>query len=177
LLFLGRLEKEKGLATLLKGFSQARSNMGDLQLKIAGMGSCYEELRNHIKNINASNIIFEGFKQGHELEKLTKNAKAIIIPSEWYENYPFAGLEAMAYGKPVIASKIGGLPELVDDGTTGFLFEPFNSKQLSAKIDLLNSLSKDEIQIMGRKARKKVEKINNNTDYLKKILNIYHKLI
>ncbi|MBU4502983.1 MAG: glycosyltransferase family 4 protein, partial [Nanoarchaeota archaeon] len=177
LLFIGRLEKGKGLGTLIKAFAKAKTYGPILYLKIAGAGSLEKELKEMVEHMKIPNVKILGFKHGEELEDLTKNAKAIVIPSELYENYPFAGLEAMAYGKPIIASRIGGIPEQVEDGVTGFLFEPFDENDLAAKIDLLNSLSKEEIEKMGRKARKKVETINSKEVYLQKILAIYEDLI
>ena len=61
----------------------------------------------------------------------------IVVPSEWHENSPISILEAMAYGKPIVASQIGGIPELVREGKTGLLFDPGNVDQLSDKITLL----------------------------------------
>ena len=177
LLFIGRLEKEKGLATMVKGFAGAKNNGRLLSLKIAGAGSMEEELKDLVDRMEVSNIEILGFKQGSELKDLTQKAKAVIIPSEWYENYPFSGLEAMAYGKPIIASRIGGIPEQVEDGVTGFLFEPFDEDQLSAKINLLNSLTKEEIKEMGQRARQKVERNNDKNIYFSNILNIYQRLL
>ena len=176
LLFIGRLEREKGLVTLIKGFAK-RSDGKSLKLKIAGAGSMEEELKAMVQHMKLSNIEFMGFKQGRELEELTKKAKAIIIPSEWYENYPYSGLEAMAYGKPVIGSRIGGIPEQVEEGVTGFLFEPFNLGDLTAKVNLLNSMPEENIKEMGRRGRVKVEKENNSAIYLKRIIEIYESVI
>jgi glycosyltransferase involved in cell wall biosynthesis len=176
ILFIGRLEREKGLITLIKGFVKINDGK-TFKLKIAGTGSMEEELKSYVRQKKISDIEFVGSKQGKELEDLTKKAKAIIIPSECYENYPYSGLEAMAYGKPIIASRIGGIPEQVEDGVTGFLIEPFNENDLAEKINLLNRLSKEEIEKMGRKAREKAEKDNNSDIYLKRITEIYEELI
>ena len=176
LLFIGRLEREKGLKTLIKGFGK-KSDGKSLKLKIAGTGSMENELKDYIKKKKINDIEFVGFKQGQELEDLTKKAKAIVIPSEWYENYPYSGLEAMAYGKPVIGSRIGGIPEQVEDGVTGFLFEPFNPVDLAAKINLLNIMPEEKIKEMGRRGREKVEKENNSAIYLKRITEIYERVI
>jgi glycosyltransferase involved in cell wall biosynthesis len=177
LLFIGRLEKGKGLTTMVKGFAGAKNIGNLLGLKIAGAGSIEGELKDLFDRMEVSNIEILGFKQGSELKDLTQKAKAVIIPSECYENYPFSGLEAMAYGKPIIASRIGGIPEQVEDGVTGFLFEPFDEDQLSAKINLLNSLTKEEIKEMGRRARQKVERNNDKNIYFSSILNIYQRLL
>ena len=118
-----------------------------------------------------------GYKSGKELENLIKNAKAVIIPSEWYENYPYSSLEAMAYGKPVIASRIGGIPEQVEDGITGLLFEPNNVRQLANTIKILSKLKKTEILEMGKKARQKIEINNNLHTHKKAIYSIYKAIL
>jgi glycosyltransferase involved in cell wall biosynthesis len=177
LLFIGRLEKDKGLATMIKGFCRAKNFNSPLQLKIAGTGTIEKELKELACRMNISNIEFLGFQQGAALENLIKMAKGILIPSECYENYPYSGLEAMAYGKPIIASRIGGIPELVEHGITGFLFEPFNENDLAKQIDALNNLSKEKIGQMGRLARQKVEKVNSEEIYLPKIFNLYKTLL
>lgn len=177
LLYLGRLEKEKGLITLVKAFSLITKKFPEISLKIAGTGSLTDELVNLISRMKISNVELLGFIQGSKLEAITKNAKAIVIPSEWYENYPFSCLEAMAYGKPVIASDIGGMPEQIKDGITGFLFEPFNEEQLALKIKTLSNMKREEIVAMGKNARAMVEKINSPKKYLDDILGIYGRLI
>ena len=176
LLFLGRLENGKGLRTLIEGFSLAKTGIGS-SLIIAGTGSMEDSLRAFARRLGASNVEFVGFRSGQELMDLTRNAKAILIPSELYENYPFSGLEAMAYGKPIIGSRIGGIPEQVQDGVTGFLFEPFNPVDLAAKINILNSLPQEKIKKMGRKGREKIEKENSSAIYLKRITEIYERVI
>ena len=161
---------------MIRGFSKSQESGHSLNLMIAGRGSKKKELEDLAKKMKASNIHFVGFKQGAELDKLMRNAKAIVIPSELYENYPFSGLEAMAYGKAIIGSRIGGIPEQVEDGVTGFLFEPHNDDQLSEKINLLNSLPDKRIEEMGRKARQKVEVNNNKELYYSHLLKVYQSL-
>lgn len=177
ILYIGRLEKEKGLVTLIKAIGGIKNRANSLKVKIVGTGSMEKELKEQVKQMHLFNVEFVGFKQGEELENYTKNAKAIIMPSECYDNYPYSGLEAMAYGKPVIASRIGGIPEQVEDGITGFLFEPFNAEDIAVKIDLLDRLSEEKIVEMGWRAREKVEKENNIDIYLNRITEIYEGLI
>lgn len=177
LLFIGRLEKGKGLETMMQGFSEASVCSPPVGLKIVGTGSQREYLERIVADRGIENVEFTGFLEGKQLETATREAKAVIIPSELYENYPYSGLEAMAYGKPVIGSNIGGIPEQVEDTVTGFLYEPFNPHDLASKIDQLNQLSLADIREMGRKAREKVEAVNCPYRFLDTILNIYHKLI
>jgi glycosyltransferase involved in cell wall biosynthesis len=177
LLYVGRLEQEKGLKTLIEGFTRAAQANPHLRLKIAGNGSMEEELKSQLSIGNATSVEMVGFRQGQELRDLLQKAKAVIVPSEWYENYPFASLEAMACGKPVIASRIGGIPEQVEDEVTGFLFEPFNPASLSEKIEMLQGLSEKEIALMGQRAREAVEKHNAPDVYLDFILQVYNDLL
>ncbi len=80
----------------------------------------------------------------------------IVVPSEWQENNPLSILEAMAHAKPIVASDIGGIPELVKHGRTGFLFEPKNTQQLSSHIKIL--LSNPDLRIkFGMEARRTAE--------------------
>ena len=149
LLFIGRLEREKGLSTLLRAFAEAAGSVEGLRLKIAGMGSMEHELKNLIARMDLPGVTLIGFKQGTELQDTIQNAKAIVVPSECYENYPYSCLEAMAYGKPIIGSKIGGIPEQIQDNLTGFLFEPFDYKDLAKKIKLVHVLSDNSVSEIG----------------------------
>ena len=83
------------------------------------------------------NVSYVGFQSGEELKKLIQKAKFSIYPSEWYENCPFSVIESISFGTPVIGAKIGGIPELIEDGKTGLLFEAGNADDLRDKIQSL----------------------------------------
>ena len=87
---------------------------------------------NGIKNIK--NV---GFQKGEALEKLIREARFSIYPSEWYENCPFSVMESQMYGTPVLGADIGGIPELIQVGKTGELFESGNAEDLKKKIEKL----------------------------------------
>lgn len=176
-LYVGRLEKEKGIETLIRGFARKKKSSCSSKLIIVGTGTLQPELEKLVQDLGMNDIVFTGYLQGSKLRFMMQNAKSIIIPSEWYENYPFAALEAMAYGKLVIGSKIGGIPEQVEDGITGFLYEPCNDVDLAEKMIIVDNLSEDEINRMGRNARLKVEKINNPQIYLSNLMDIYNRLL
>ena len=76
---------------------------------------------------------FLGYKSGKELTDLVENAYFIIVPSEWYENNPMTIIEGYAAGVPVIGTNIGGIPEIIEEGVTGYLFTPANSDSLPAE--------------------------------------------
>ena len=102
-----------------------------MQFIFAGTGPL-EETVNGIKNIK--NV---GFQKGEALEKLIREARFSIYPSEWYENCPFSVMESQMYGTPVLGAEIGGIPELIRVGKTGELFESGNGKDLKRKIEKL----------------------------------------
>lgn len=123
ILYYGRISEEKGIRTLLKAMPS------DIKLKIAGKGP----LENIMTGL-PDNIEFVGFKSGDELKELIRRAKFSIYPSEWYENCPFSIIESISFGTPVIGANIGGIPELIDEGKTGLLFEAGNEQDLKNKI-------------------------------------------
>lgn len=126
-LYFGRFSKEKGIDTLIKVCKE----LADVQFIFAGTGPLESEI-NHIPNIK--NV---GFQRGEALEKLIREARFSVYPSEWYENCPFSVMESQMYGTPVLGAKIGGIPELMEDGKTGELFESGNAVELKYKIQKL----------------------------------------
>ena len=148
-LYFGRLSREKGVETLL----QAHKYIGNgIKLKVIGTGPLEGELRTRYPEAE-----FMGYREGEELKTLLADSAFVVVPSEWYENCPMVVLEAMAMGKPVIGSRIGGIPEQIDNGKTGLLFEMGNIGELAEKIKAL-SVNIDIRQTMGLAARKKVER-------------------
>lgn len=123
-LYFGRFSEEKGIGTLI----EVCKSLTDVQFIFAGTGPL-EETINGIPNIK--NV---GFQMGAALEKLIREAQFSIYPSEWYENCPFSVMESQMYGTPVLGAKIGGIPELIEVGKTGELFESGNAEDLKAKI-------------------------------------------
>lgn len=117
-LYLGRLSMEKGLATLL---AAARS-VPELPLKIAGTGPLEADLRRVIREPGMGHIELVGYVAGEPKRQLIARALCTVVPSECYENFPLSVVESLALGTPVVASRIGGLPELIEDGHTGLLF-------------------------------------------------------
>jgi glycosyltransferase involved in cell wall biosynthesis len=147
-LFLGRLSREKGVETLLQAHA---ADNGAWRLVIAGTGPLLDELRSRY-----SLAEFAGHLSGDALKAKLRNASLVVVPSEWHENSPISILEAMAYAKPVVASRIGGIPELVKHGATGFLFEPKDARALSGQVKTLLGDSSLRARL-GREARRIVE--------------------
>ena len=153
-LYFGRVTEEKGVETVVRAYEQ----MPDKQLKIMGDDTTEEgaRLKAYVKDKGLKNIEFLGFKGGADLEEVVKGARFTLIPSIWYDNLPNTALESFQYSKPVIASNIGSLPELVIDGVNGYLFEAGNADDLRAKIELLDG-DGAKIREMGANSRGRLE--------------------
>ena len=120
----GKLCKDKGTNTLL----EVCKKMPDIQFVFVGYGPAKKDIEG-IKNAK-----YLGFKTDEELESLIRNAKCSIYPSEWYENCPFSVIESQVYETPVLASRIGGIPELIQEGKTGELFTAGDVNDLESKL-------------------------------------------
>lgn len=126
-LYFGRFSEEKGIGTLIN----VCKSLPDISFVFAGTGPLEVKI-NGIPNIK--NV---GFQKGENLEKLIREALFSIYPSEWYENCPFSVMESQMYGTPVLGARIGGIPELIEEGKTGELFASGSSKELKNKIEEL----------------------------------------
>ncbi|WP_319548765.1 glycosyltransferase family 4 protein [Desulfogranum marinum] len=167
-LYFGRLSKEKGIETLL----QAHKNVAaELPLKIVGTGPLEDKLR-----IDYPTVEYLGYQSGQTLHDIITNAAFVVVPSEWYENCSMVVLESMAFGKPVIGSRIGGIPEQVEDEKTGLLFEMGNVQELTRKMTILVESSTLRFQ-MGKAAREKLEKDYSLGEHNKKLLTVYSDLL
>ncbi|PWU24586.1 MAG: transferase [Candidatus Rokuibacteriota bacterium] len=114
LLYVGRIAPEKGLDTIIRALPAS------LELVVAGDGPD----RARLESQASSNVRFLGQVDTADVESLLRSARALVVPSRWYEGQPRAIVEAFAAGVPVLASRIGGLPELIEDGVDGYLVEP-----------------------------------------------------
>lgn len=158
-LFLGRMAHQKGTIYAIEAMKYLKDT--DYVLKITGQISDSEDdqkiwqyiQENHLEE----KVVFTGFKHGKELEELISKATSIVCPAIWYENMPNTVIEAYAYGKPVVASRVGSLAEIVVDEETGLLFEMKNSKDMAEKLISLVRNPKLAIKI-GKIAREKCEK-------------------
>lgn len=167
LLYFGRLGPEKGLKVLI----EAIANQG-LHLKIIGDGPERSGLENLSKDRKAK-VEFRGFLSGEDLVKEIMEARAVILPSIWAENMPLSLLEAMSLGKIVIASKIGGLAEIIDNGRNGLLFKASDAQDLISTINKLNRLDLKEI---GRQAKETARQYSPEKNF-QQIMDIYQNLL
>jgi len=165
-LFAGRLEESKGIQVLLEAAKQLPS----LMFKVAGDGPLQK------RTSSALNVELLGRLAKQKLMQSLKKASLLVSPSILYENMPLIICEAFANGKPVIASRLGAMAEMVTDGKTGLLFEAGNAQDLAAKISWAVS-HKDEMRAMGMNARKVFEqKYSAETNYTK-LMAIYSQAV
>jgi len=126
--FVGRLSAEKGLKTLMNAWRRI-----DYPLAVLGDGP----IRGEIESLAPKNVSFFGTVSHQEVLEQMKKAKFLVFPSEWYEGFPCVLVESLSMGLPVIASSLGAMAEIIDDGRTGLLFEPGNSEDLCKKVQIL----------------------------------------
>ena len=157
--FIGRLSHEKGAKTLIEAANQL-----PYRLVVIGGGPLMEDL----KTIANSNIEFVGFKQWVDIKELVGKALFSVIPSEWYENNPLSVIEAKCLGTPVLGARIGGIPELIEEGITGMTFASRSVVDLKEKIQKMWNTSWD-YETIAKQAQDRY----NDKKYYEEIMNIY----
>ncbi len=183
-MYLGRLSGEKGIKTLIDAsiriFSSENSNhekFSKFKLKILGDGPIKPDMMSYVKSKNAEDKIeFLGHKTHEEAMKILSGSQFLVIPSEWYENFPYSVLESFSLGKPVIASRIGGIPELVKNWETGLLFNPGDSEMLVLKMEFFLS-HPEKARAIGDVARKFMHGEINSDNHYSQLMNIYKRAI
>ncbi|HLC69656.1 MAG TPA: glycosyltransferase [Patescibacteria group bacterium] len=166
--YIGRVAAEKGLEFLL----QAAKQLPDLKFRIVGDGLEEKKLKVIANELGLGNVEFLNHVSGEELEKIFAEAKFLVLPSVWYENYPMSVLEACLRRKVVIASRIGGIPELLPEE---LLFEPGDIESLVSKISEWVKKKSEARETMGNILRVKVMQENNEEQYLRRLEEVYLK--
>ena len=195
-LFFGRLSKEKGILTLVKAFLQAagltknktvsqntaqgaRVLPDTWDLHIVGDGperSVIEELIASADPRAVSRIHLLGYKSGEELQREVGNARFTVLSSEWRENMPYSGLESLAARTPIIGAKIGGIPELVEEGGTGVTFNSGNASELSYKLFKASLTDDRTYVVMQQKCANYIQQRCTQTKYVKCLENYYERI-
>lgn len=177
LLYLGRLTPEKGVATLLRAAALCAQDPG-FRLRIAGEGPQRAELKTLAAGLGlGEKVEFLGFLTGEPLKAALRGCRAVVLPSEWYENGPYSVMEALSCGKPVLGSRIGGIPELVREGETGFLFPPGDAAALAGAVQKLLALPETGYAALCQSAvRFAKEKFSAET-HLARLTEIYEEVL
>ncbi|MDM7987662.1 MAG: glycosyltransferase family 4 protein [Smithella sp.] len=162
--FVGRVSVEKGIGTFL----EAAKELPDVSFAIAG---AYDQMPELPKN-SPPNVKWLGFLEGDALNDLYLKSRVLVFPSCWYEGFPNVITRAMILQKPVIASRLGGVPEIVEDGQTGLLFEPGNTKDLVRQISKLYE-NPDLCRSLGAAGRIKAEREYGSVAVYSKLMAIF----
>jgi len=171
LLYFGRLSDEKGIASLLEAMKNVKSA---IKLKIVGAGPDRNKLESISKKMELENKVeFLGPKYGAALADLINGSMAVVIPSVWPENMPYSLLESMSAGKAVIASRTGGMGEIIENGTNGFLFSPGNIREL---VEVIDDLPNRDLLAIGKSAADKAGSLNPLNHYFQ-LIKIYNRFV
>jgi len=172
ILYFGRISSEKGMTTLY----EAMRLIPDIKLKIIGDGTALEEGINYVRDLGINNIEFLGPMWGKELEVVLSACDFVVLPSEWYDPSPYVVLQSYSFGKPVIATRIGGLQDMIIHDKTGKLVEIKNSKDLSSSISTLFN-DKQMISEFGKNARALLLEKYSTNRYFDFTKSIFDKLL
>jgi glycosyltransferase involved in cell wall biosynthesis len=170
ILYIGNILKVKGIFTLVKAVKNE-----NIDLYIAGDGEHFEQLKQLIQQEGIANVYLLGKKPKEELFRYVKHSKFVVVPSEWYENLPYSLVEALLLSKPVLGANIGGIPELVINDHTGFLFEPGNVEDLSNRIRYMLSDAVN-LEQLGDNAKKHAACMVNFSNFEKGMNPIFQSL-
>jgi glycosyltransferase involved in cell wall biosynthesis len=165
--YCGRLQELKGVETLVRAAALAR-----LPLTVVGCGPEEIRLRKLAEHL-AADIRFVGQRTKNEVAEIVQSARAVVIPSECNENAPLALLEAYAAGRPVIASRMAGIPELVREEETGALFTSGNVEALATALRRFAELPPGRLADMGAAGRRWVEQDFTPDVYRNRLLTLY----
>jgi glycosyltransferase involved in cell wall biosynthesis len=175
-LYFGRISREKGVDVLVDAFARLRSS-SSIRLIIVGLGSreSLRALREKIQTAQLPNVQLQDPMSGETLFTTIRNAACVVVPSICYENMPQVVLESYAHGKPVIASNLGSLPEVVEDRVTGSLFQAGNADDLAEKIGSLAS-DKERLRRMGQAALEKVRSGHSPEIHYQALMSLFSQL-
>jgi glycosyltransferase involved in cell wall biosynthesis len=166
-LYVGRLSSEKGIQTMLDAWHES-----PMPLTIIGDGP----LISLVANNAAKNIHILGRRSTDEVAIAMRNASLLVMPSLWYEGFALVLAEAFSHGLPVIASRLGAMEEIVNDGITGLHFEPGNSDDLALKVKWASN-HPGEMQTMGEAARRNYEEKYTPVQNYRILKSIYERSI
>ena len=170
ILYFGRLSPEKGVDLLIDAAAAANA-----PLVVVGDGPQRSALENQARALGAP-VQFTGHLKGAALWAQVEAATAVALPSLWYEIAPKSVLEAQAHGKPVIASRIGGLPELVAPGENGFLVEPGDRVGLAETLRRVLAMDDAALAAMGARGREQATTRFTRDRYYREMTAIYAEL-
>jgi len=167
--YMGRLSEEKGIDVVLT----AAKETPEIPYRIIGDGPEREKIIRRIAEERIQNVTLQGFVSGQKRDDVLAHARILVVPSLWYENAPLSLLEAKAWGKIVLGSRIGGIPELLP---AELLVPPGDPQALAHAIQVWYSASLSRREEMGLRLRREVEKEHALETYLARVEGLYRTL-
>lgn len=178
ILFVGWINMPKGLHILLEAMPKILANIPGAKLYVieTGEGKEYKgKIVNLLKDLKIEEkVSFLGKRSTEEVKGYLQRCNVVVIPEQWENMSPLILGEAAMMGKPIVASRIGGISEFIEDGKSGFLAEPKDSGHFARQIIWMLK-NRDEAKKMGEEARKKAEHIFNEDRILRDLLDLYGK--
>ena len=171
-LFFGRLIEEKGVDVLLEAARLAPS----VRLKIVGNGPKEDALHAQAAKLDLKNVEFVGPRWGAELDELLAKARFVVVPSVWHENFPYVIIQSFAFGKAVIASDRGGMPELIAHEETGLVYDAIDAAALAGAMQSMWD-DPDRTVRMGRAAKAYSDAEFNDERFRETLLEIYREVL
>jgi len=171
--YVGRLSPEKGVRTLLHAWRQLRTS---IPLQIIGDGPLRRELARMVAECNISNVVFTGRLSSEETRSRIRSARLLVLPSECYENFPMAVVEAFSCGTPVVCSRHGAMQEIVNDHRTGLHFSPGQPDELARALEWAWS-NPQQIRAMGVAARRDYEQKYTAEQNYRALMAIYQQVL
>jgi glycosyltransferase involved in cell wall biosynthesis len=173
-LFVGRLSAEKGIMHLLQAWSLL--SQPEWRLQIVGDGLLLPDIQQFIQEKSLTNVQLLGRKPKSEVQTLMQNALAVLVPSICYETFGLSVIEGWANGKPVLASDIGALRELIADGVNGWRIPPYDRQ---AWVDRLRWCGEhlSELALMGRNGRSSYLAKYTPAKHYEQLINVYRSLV
>lgn len=171
-LYAGRLEHYKGVLTLLAAAAEAPA----LPVLFAGEGPARAELERRSAAGRLAHVRVLGFQEPAALAALVRASRCVVVPSQSYETFGLAALEAMAHGRPVLASRIGALPELVRDGQDGFLVPPGDAAALAERLRWMATHAR-EAEELGAHARARALEHYTPDEHYARLSALYRELV
>lgn len=150
ILYFGRLIEEKGVDMLVEAARHAPA----VPIVVVGDGPDRAKLAQAANGLE--NLRMVGPAWGEDLKTWLHGARAVVVPSLWHENFPYVILQAFAAGKPVLGSRRGGIPELIEAGPHGWLFEPTDPTELASRMSEVHAAPNSELELMGAAAQRYV---------------------
>lgn len=171
-LYFGRIENVKGIGTLI----EAMQHIQGVDLLLVGDGNDKTHFEKLTVETRLSNIRFLGYKSGDDLRSLIAGAICTVAPSEWHETFGLVLIESFAQCRPVVASRMGGMTEIVTQGKDGLLFD---AKDVPGLVKALRWMAdnRESAVEMGENGQKKVKNLYSEESYFKRLSNVYQEAL